>query len=152
MKNWRTTLISVAATMIGLSCALADNITISWDAPLNTNGVTGYQVAVSTVSPPVPVFQANVSGIYSTQQVVTSLIPGTNYIGSVRSMSGPNILSPPVSTNFTLPSSPMNLKINSTMQQSITPNGPWEDVTNQIIEVAATYPRLFYRSKLQFQP
>ena len=142
------TLLSAVVLMIALSAALADNITISWDAPLNTNGVTGYQVAVSTVSPPVPVFQANVAGIYSTQQVVTSLIPGTNYIGSVRSMSGPNLLSPPISTNFTLPSAPMNLKINSTMQQSVTPYGPWEDVTNLVIEVAATTPRKFYRSKL----
>jgi len=153
MKNWKV-ILCAAVAMIGLFSAFADNVTILWDPPLVTNGVTGYQVTVitGTTSAPVPVFQANVSGIYSTQQVVTSLIPGTNYIGSVRSMSGPNILSTPVSTNFTLPSAPMNLKINSTMQQSITPYGPWEDVTNQIIEVAATYPRLFYRSKLVFQP
>ena len=147
------TLLGAVVCMIGLAGAFADNVTISWDPPLVTNGVTGYQVTVSTGTvAPIPVFQANVAGIYSTQQVVTSLIPGTNYTGTIRSMSGPNLLSTPVSTNFTLPSSPMNLKINSTMQQSITPNGPWEDVTNQVIDVAATYPRLFYRSKLVFQP
>jgi len=148
------TLLSAVVLIIAISAALADNITISWDPPINTNGVTGYQISVITgvATAPIPVFQANISGIYSTQQMVTSLIPGTNYTGTIRSMSGPYLLSTPISTNFTLPSAPMNLKINSTMQQSITPNGPWEDVTNQIIEVAATYPRLFYRSKLVFQP
>jgi len=142
-------LLSAVVAVIGLSGALADNVTITWDPPLNTNGVTGYQITVS-IGPtaPIPVFQANVAGIYSTQQVVTSLIPGTNYTGTLRSMSGPNLLSTPVSTNFTLPSSPMNLRINSTMQQSVTPYGPWEDVTNLVIEVVATSPRKFYRSKL----
>jgi len=149
MKNSKT-LLCAAVSMLVLFGALADNVTISWDPPLNTNGVTGYQVTVitGTTSAPVPVFQATVAGIYSTQQVVTSLIPGTNYTGTLRSMSGPNLLSAPLSTNFTLPSSPMNLRINSTMQQSATPYGPWEDVTNLTIEVVATNPRKFYRSKL----
>jgi hypothetical protein len=149
MKNWKT-LLSAVIAMAGLGGAFADNVIISWDAPIVTNGVTGYQVTVSTGTvAPIPVFQANVAGIYSTQQVVTSLIPGTNYTGTIRSMSGPNILSTPVSTNFTLPSAPINLKINSTMQQSTTPYGPWEDVTNLVIEVVATEPRKFYRSKLE---
>jgi hypothetical protein len=135
---------------IGLFGAWADNIIILWDPPIVTNGVTGYQITVSIgTNAPIPIFQATVSGIYSTQQVVTSLIPGTNYTGTIRSMSGPYLFSTPVSTNFTLPSAPMNLKINSTMQQSTTPNGPWEDVTNLVIEVVTTEPRKFYRSKLE---
>lgn len=143
------TLLGAVISMVGMAGAFADNVIISWDPPIVTNGVTGYQITVVIGITPIPVFQANVAGIYSTQQVVTSLIPGTNYTGTIRSMSGPNLLSTPVSTNFTLPSSPINLKINSTMQQSATPYGPWEDVTNMVIEVVTTDPRKFYRSKLE---
>lgn len=143
------TLLPVAIALVGLFSAMADDVRILWDPPVVTNGVTGYQVTVTIGSnAQIPVFSANLSGLNSTQQVVTSLIPGTNYIGTVRSMNGPYLLSVPVSTLFTVPSGPSNIRINSTMQQSATPYGPWEDVTNQVVEVVASSPKKFYRSKL----
>lgn len=145
-------LIKKISTIAWFICAFLGhgaNVQVSWDQPSDTNGVTGYQttIALGTNAP----FATNITiGVTNTQTTFQNLLTSINYAVSVRSTG--QLLSSPVGTNFVIPAPPLNLKLNSAMQQAPTPSGPWQDVTQAVTLVVSTEPNLFYRAKVAITP
>lgn len=138
----------LAALLFSCISAFAWDGVLSWE--INTNGVSGYHVYVGTNAGAYYVTYTVVGGP-NTNLTIPNLTPGKTYYLGVSSTTSAGLESD-ITTNLVtlIPVPPVNLKLRSTTQVSLNAGGPWLDLTNVDVAVAAADTNKFYRSRLDW--
>ena len=130
--------------------AFSADIIVYWDTPLRAATYSGYRIAWGPTNQTTFAFTNIVNGGFTTNTTILGLLEGETY--KLRAVTlGTNGLNSgwSVPLIFTVPETPINIRLMSTTEVSINPNGPWLNIDQHFV-AAATNTNLFYQTRLQW--
>jgi len=151
MKMLRTYLAAVVLWMVAPPAQAGQSVTLAWNANSETN-LAGYRLYWGQASR--AYVSSNVVAVSATTSTVTNLVTGERYHFAVTAFTVDGLesdYSDEVVFGFK-PAKPFGLFIQSSLQTSLSPTGPWETLWTINQNLRPTNGAGFYRNLLALTP